>query len=148
MASFNLHIFAAEKVFYEGLCEYLVIPTVKGQYGILAHHSNMIAAVVAGEIMFRKAGKERGENEKEDKVIASVSAGLVKVEDNDVLVLVDSIERPEEIDENRARKAAAKAKEEMLQKRTVQEYRQAQAHLARAINRLKVKGRIKGVNGG
>ena len=147
MASFNLHIFAAEKVFYEGSCEYLVIPTVKGQYGILAQHSNMIAAVVAGEIMFRKAGKER-EEEKEDKVIASVSAGLVKVEDNDVLVLVDSIERPEEIDENRARKAAAKAKEEMLQKRTVQEYRQAQAHLARAINRLKVKGRIKGVNGG
>ena len=133
---FILHIYAAEKVFYEGPCEYLVIPTVKGQYGILAHHSNMISAIVAGEIAFRK-----GENE--DKIIASVSTGLVKVEDNDVLVLVDSIERPEEIDENRARKAAAKAKEEMLQKRTVQEYRQAQAHLARAINRLKVKGRMR-----
>ena len=64
---------------------------------------------------------------------------MVKVEDNDVLVLVDSAERPEEIDTNRAERAVAEAKEAMLQKKTVQEYKMAQAHLARAINRLRVK---------
>ncbi len=56
-----------------------------------------------------------------------------------MLVLVDSAERPEEIDANRAQRAAAEAKEAMLQKKTVQEYKMAQAHLARAINRLRVK---------
>jgi F-type H+-transporting ATPase subunit epsilon len=70
------------------------------------------------------------------------SSGLVKVENNEVLVLVDSAERPEDIDENRAKRAAAEAKEAMLQKRSIQEYQQAQANLARAINRLRIKNNV------
>ncbi len=73
---------------------------------------------------------------------AAVSSGLVKVENNEVLVLVDSAERPEDIDENRAKRAAAEAKEAMLQKRSIQEYQQAQANLARAINRLRIKSNV------
>ena len=131
MEIFILRIYAAEKVFYEGECKSLIIPAVNGQFGVLAHHSNMIAAIVPGILSYK--------NKEGEEVVASVSSGLIKVEDNDVLVLVDSIERPEEIDVNRAKKAAAKAKEELLQKRTVQEYKQAQANLARAISRLKLK---------
>ena len=58
-----------------------------------------------------------------------------------VLVLVDAAERPEEIDKNRAERAAAAAKEALLQKRSIREYRLAEANLARAINRLRVKSR-------
>ena len=74
-----------------------------------------------------------------ETVTAAVSPGLVKVEDNDVLVLVESAERPEEIDANRARRDADAAKEAMLQQHSLREYRTAQANLARAINRLRVK---------
>ena len=63
------------------------------------------------------------------------------LENGEVLILVDSCERPEEIDVNRAKKAEAKAKEELLQKKSIQEYQSAKLHLARAINRLKVKKR-------
>jgi hypothetical protein len=48
-----------------------------------------------------------------------------------------TLERPEEIDENRARRAAEEAKEAMLQQRSQQEYLQAQADLSRALSRLK-----------
>jgi F-type H+-transporting ATPase subunit epsilon len=71
---------------------------------------------------------------------AFVSSGLIEVEDNHVILLIDSVERPEEIDENRARLAEDAAKEEILQKRSMQEYQLAQARLARATNRLRVKG--------
>ena len=71
---------------------------------------------------------------------AAVSNGLVKVENGEVLVLVDTIERPEEIDANRARRDADAAKEALLQKKSIQEYRSAQANLARALSRLRVKG--------
>ena len=47
-------------------------------------------------------------------------------------------ERPEEIDANRARRAADQAKEALLQKRSIQEYRVAQYNLARAMSRLRV----------
>ena len=132
MSTFNLSILAADCPFYEGPCESLVVPTSSGQYGILAHHSNMISAIIPGTLTFRT--ENGGEMQ-----VASVSNGLVKIEDNDVLVLVDTAERPEEIDENRARLAADQAREEMLQKRSIQEYRAAQAHLSRALARLRVK---------
>ena len=132
MNTFKTHILAASNTFYEGECESLIVPTADGQYGILAGHCDIISAVVPGKMTYRVPG---GENQ-----IAAVSGGLVKVEDGEVLVLVDSAERPEEIDANRARRAADRAREEMIQKRSIQEYRMAQANLARALNRLRVKG--------
>lgn len=131
MNSFTIHILASEHLFYEGPCESLVVPTIRGQYGILAGHSNLISAVAPGELSFRIPG--------EKEQVLAVSEGMVKVEHNDVLVLVDTAERPEDIDVNRAKRAAEEAKEMMLQKRSIQEYRTAQAQLARALNRLRVK---------
>ena len=74
--------------------------------------------------------------------IAAVSAGLIKIENDDVLVLVDAAERPEEIDANRAQRAADEAKETLLQKRSILEYRLAQSNLARAVNRLRIKQHV------
>lgn len=131
MNVFHVSILAADSVFYEGPCESLIVPALEGQYGILANHSNMICAVLPGKLSYRIPG--------EPMRIASVSPGLVKIENNEVLVLVDSAERPEEIDENRARREADEAKEALLQKRSLQENRIAHMQLARAINRIRVK---------
>ena len=109
----------------------LVFPTVEGQYGVLAHHRNMIAAVVPGILYYTLPDHQ--------KKMAAVSNGMIKVEDNEVLVLVDSAEHPEDIDAIRAKREADMAKEAMLQKKSIREYHLAQANLARAINRLKVK---------
>ena len=131
MNSFRLHIFAADRVFFEGDCVSLIVPTNQGQYGVQAHHSNMIAALVPGMLTYRlPEGESRN---------AAVSAGMIKVEANDVLVLVDAAERPEDIDAIRARRKADEAREVLLQKRSQQEYRTAEATLARALNRLRVK---------
>ncbi len=132
MNTFQVHILAADRIFYEGPCESLVVPTVDGEAGVLAHHSNIIAAIVPGELRCQAPGQPLQR--------AAVSEGLIKVEDNDVLVLVDTAERPEEIDANRARRAADQAREALLQKKSIQEYRTAQTNLARALNRLKVRG--------
>ena len=113
MDTFQVHILAADRTLYEGPCVSLTIPASDGERGILAHHASMMAAIVPG---------------------------MVKVENNEVLVLVDSAERPEEIDEARARREADQAREAILQKKSRQEYQLAQATLARALNRLRVKG--------
>ena len=65
----------------------------------------------------------------------------MKVENGEVLILVDTAERPEDIDANRARRDADAAKEAMLQKKSIMEYQAAQATLARAVSRLRVKHR-------
>ncbi|MEE0968872.1 MAG: ATP synthase F1 subunit epsilon [Clostridia bacterium] len=131
MNTFALNVLAAEKPFFDGECISLVIPTSDGQYGIQAKHNNMIAAIVPGEL---KITTPDG-----NIIIAAVSEGLVKVENNQVLILVDTLELPEEIDENRAKRSAEQAKEAILQKKSIQDYISAQAKMARAIGRLRVK---------
>lgn len=131
MKTFNVHLLSAHRTFYEGECESLVVPAVDGQYGVLAGHSNTITAIVPGKLTFRAPGREERE--------AAISSGIMKVEDNDVLVLADSILLPEEIDEQRAEREAAQAKEAMMQKLSIQEYYSAQAQLARAVSKLKIR---------
>ena len=133
MESFQVHVLAADRTFYEGPCVSLTIPTSDGEQGILAHHSDMIAAVLPGTLRYQVPDGP--------VQLAAVSSGLVKIEKNEVLVLVDSVERPEEIDAARARREADEAREAMLQKKSRQEYQLAQASLARAMNRLRVKAR-------
>ncbi len=133
MEPFQVHILAVDRTFYEGPCLSMTIPTSDGEYGILAHHSNMIAAIQPGILRYQIPG--------EPPHLAAISPGMIKVEKNDVLVLVDSAERPEEIDAARARREAKEAQEILLQKESRQEYRVAQATLARALNRLRVKSR-------
>ena len=131
MEVFQVHILAADKNFYEGPCVSLTISTSDGEQGILAHHSAMISAIRPGMLRYQTP---EGPVQK-----AAVSSGMVKIEKNEVLVLVDSVERPEEIDAARAQREADEAREAMLQKKSRQEYQLAQATLARAMNRLRVK---------
>ena len=127
---FHLRVLAADRPFYEGSCVSLTVPAVDGSMGILAGHSNTIAALIPGAMSVTLPDGQRR--------TAAVSGGLIKVENNEVLVLVDCAERPEEIDTNRAKRAEAKAREALLQKQSIQEYKFTQATLARAINRLRV----------
>ncbi len=133
METFQVHILAADKTFYEGPCVSLTVPTSDGEFSILAHHSNMIAAIQPGTLLYQAPGEE--------SCRAAVSPGMVKVEQNDVLVLVDSAERPEDIDAIRAQKEIDESREALLQKRSPFEHQVAQATLARAVNRLRVKNR-------
>ncbi len=131
MELFRLRVLASDVSFFDGLCRSVTVPCVDGELGILAHHSNLIAAVVPGELRFQpEEGAPR---------TAAVSSGLLKIEGGEMLLLVDTAERPEDIDANRARRAADAAREAILQKRSIQEYRSAQADLARAVSRLRAK---------
>ena len=79
MSSFRVHILAASHTFFDGDCESLIVPTSEGQYGILAGHSNTISAIVPGKLTYRVPGGS--------PQYAAVSAGLVKIENGEGLVL-------------------------------------------------------------
>lgn len=130
MSEFMLSVLAADRPFYVGACVSLILPTSEGQYGVLAHHANTIAAVVPGLLRFTLPNGEVRS--------AAVSEGMVKIENNEVLLLVHAAERPEDIDLRRAERDAQEAKEALLQKQSIMEYRAAEAYLSRALNRLRV----------
>ena len=131
MTEFDLKILEADSCFYDGKCVSVVVSTTEGLYGVMAHHENMISALVIGEIKYTTPDMVEH--------YASISGGLMKVEDNEVLILVESIENPEDIDEERVSKEEREMSEYLLEKRSIEEYEIAQARMARAINRLKIK---------
>ena len=129
MDNFKLQIMASDHMVFDGDAQSVSLPTTEGSVGILAHHSNIIMAVVPGEITYRTA------NGDEETVI--VSDGLLKVENGEVMILVDTAERPDEIDEARAQRAEERAREELKRANTNRDIALASAELSRAMNRIR-----------
>lgn len=129
MNTFWLKVIASDKIFYEGRCEKLILPTPDGEFGVLAHHENMVVAVEIGELKLKPEGGEW--------ITAAVSKGFAEIINNRVAILVNAAERPEDIDVKRAQEAKERAEERMRQKQSIQEYHLSQASLARAMARLK-----------
>lgn len=130
MSTFWLKIVASDHTFYNGNCETLVVPAHDGEMGILPHHETMILAVQEGELRFRVSGETQWRE-------AIVGRGIVQVANNRVTMLVDTAERPEDIDEVRAREALERAEEQLRQKQSLREFKMTQASMARALSRLK-----------
>lgn len=131
MSTFALHILAPDGVLYDGPCEALTAPGSDGQFGILAQHNNMIAGIVPGKFSYTVPG--------EKKKFLAVSYGFMKVTGDEVLVMVDAAERPENIDAARAQREADAAAEEMLQNKSLRDYKMAEANRAKAMNRLRIR---------
>ena len=133
MNEFNLHIIEADDDFFNGKCVSVVILTVDGMLGIQAMHENLVAAVNIGVIKYTLPDGTRCH--------AAISNGIVKVENNEVLVIVELAEDPDEIDVERATQEAEAARDVLAGKTDRLNYRAAKGMLARAANRLKIQKR-------
>ena len=132
MSEFYLKMISSNGVFYEGMCNSLIVPAPDGERAVMAHHEELMIAVTEGEARFRK-------QEGEDFSCVVVGRGYCQVANNRVVFLAETMERPEEIDEKRAREALERASERLRQKQSIHEYYHSKAALARAMARLKTR---------
>ena len=72
-----------------------------------------------------------------------VGDGIAEVTPTFVLLLVDSAERPEDIDRNRAEAARIRAEERLQHKQSMHEYYQSKIALDRAMQRLQTAAKYK-----
>ncbi|HUD20963.1 MAG TPA: F0F1 ATP synthase subunit epsilon [Candidatus Saccharimonadales bacterium] len=78
---FKVSVLSAEKTVFEGDVECLLIPSTRGQVAILPLHTPMILLMTAGIVYVVQNQKK--------KKITEVKTGIVRVDDNDVYVLVN-----------------------------------------------------------
>ena len=116
-------------VFYDDRASEIILPCIDGQYAILADHEELVLAIYNGKMIIRDSIG--------DKIEAVVGVGSAQIANNRVIVLVDTAEKPKDIDRRRAQRALERAEEEMRQNNSIKEYYQAQAAMARALSRLK-----------
>ena len=128
MAVLNLEIITPEKPVFKDQIEAVTIPGTMGSFQVLKDHAPLISSFDVGIIKVKNNSKEN---------FFTTSGGTIEVNENQVLVLADSIENINDIDENRAEKARQRA-EERLKKKSEENIDEARARAAlnRALNRL------------
>ncbi|HNU85970.1 MAG: F0F1 ATP synthase subunit epsilon [Pseudomonadota bacterium] len=127
-----LEIVTPEKLAYSGTVDEVTCPGSEGEFGVLRGHASLLSAIKFGELSYLKDGK---------RVSYAVNTGYAEVTGSKVTVLVETAERADQIDVDRARRAK-EAAEQKLAKFTKEdpEYDRAKIALERAEARLKIAG--------
>ncbi len=128
-SAYFFRIIASSGIIFEGKIRTVIFNTIDGQLEIQAHHEEMVIAVELGSLRFQLPDGEWRRY--------IVGIGTAQVANNRCTILVDTCEKPEDIDRNRAMAALERAKEQMQLKRSIEEYKMSKASMARALIRLK-----------
>lgn len=132
MSTFSLQIVTPDGLFFDGQAEKLVVRTVTGDVCILARHCNFVTALGMGEAQVFL------ENEKRT---AACIGGMLSVTEGNVRLVPTTFEWAEDIDEERAARAAERAQAMLAEKKSAREFEMAQARLKRALVRGSVARR-------
>jgi F-type H+-transporting ATPase subunit epsilon len=98
----SVQIVTAERqVLAEDDVDMVVAPGAEGVVGILPRHAPLLTTLLQGIIRVKKGGGEEA---------MSVSGGFLQVARDRVLILADTAERAEEVDERRAEEARERAR--------------------------------------
>ncbi len=102
-------------------------PGDDGLFGILPRHAAMTSLTTSGLLRAKTGGGETVE--------MVVHDGFAQVADNTVTVLTRSAEKPDEIDLDRARRAAERARKRLATRQAEIDFVRAQMSLQRALIR-------------
>ena len=129
-AELTLEIVTPERVAFRGTVDEVTIPGTEGEFGVLKGHAPLLSSVGDGELSFlRDHAKTR----------YAVHTGYAEVSAAKVTVLVESAERADEIDRDRAARAKQRAEENLTKlQKDDWEFERARLALIRAVTRLNV----------
>ncbi|MFP4248990.1 MAG: ATP synthase F1 subunit epsilon [Armatimonadota bacterium] len=107
-----------------------------GQLGVMARHAPMVARLRTGSAVVTEAGGNT-------RWLAAVQ-GIIRVTEDEVVMLVNAAEEAEDIDVERAQRALQRAQHRLSSREDETDISRAKLALARAATRLEVAGRVGG----
>lgn len=125
--TFLLKIITPERLFFEGEAEMVEFNTTEGQIGVYKNHVPTTVIVNPGILTITQS-----DGEKE----AALHAGFVEILQDQVTILAEAVEWPDEIDEDRAKSAKERAERRLQAKEAGIDEDRAQIALMRALTRI------------
>ncbi len=125
--TFKLRIISPERTFYEGEAIMLECRTTEGEIGILKNHIPLTAVLAPGVARIR---------ESETVVKAALISGFIEILQDQVTVLAEIAEWPDEIDVKRAEEAKIRAERRLQEKAAGTNLARASLALQRSIARI------------
>jgi F-type H+-transporting ATPase subunit epsilon len=131
MGKLFLEVVTPEKVVVSQEVDMVVAPGTEGEFGVLPSHVLFLSGIIPGEMRYNLGS---------ETVSLVVSTGFAEVSDDKVSILVDAAERGIEVDIERAKQAADRARERLAKGKSAEDidYSRAEVALKRAIARIKV----------
>ena len=129
--AFKLRVISPDRIFYEGESIFLELNTTEGQIGIYKDHVPMTYIIEPGVLRITES-----ENSVKE---AALHSGFIQILQEEITILAETVEWPEEIDENRAKEAQIRAERRLAMKEADINARRAELALRRALTRQEVK---------
>ena len=122
----RLDIVTPDRLLLSEEVDEVTFPGSEGYLGILPGHLPLLTTLGIGILSYHRGGR---------KFVFAASGGFAEVLGDRVIVMASSVERPEEVDVERARSAKERA-ERLLASRESVDVERAMAALLRAVSRL------------
>ncbi|MBN2898221.1 MAG: F0F1 ATP synthase subunit epsilon [Clostridia bacterium] len=129
-STFNLNIVTPDKDFFSGDVDMIIVRTVEGDMGILRNHEPVVAPLAIGSLKIKKTGGSFEE--------AACSGGFINITEDEVTIITDAAEWAQEIDVDRAKTSAERAKKHLESAGEHVDILRAKASMARAMNRINI----------
>ena len=126
---FRLEIVTPDKRFFDEEVEMAIVRTSEGDIGILKNHEPLVAPLAIGGIRIKQNGEFKD---------AACSSGFMTIDEDKIMIITDSAEWASEIDLERAKEAAERAKRRLEHKQDDLDVLRAKISLQKAINRISV----------
>jgi F-type H+-transporting ATPase subunit epsilon len=126
---FALEVITPERTVLSTQAVSVSAPGIEGGFQVLFEHAPLLSALETGRVVVRLTDGT-------DQVYAT-SGGFLEVRDNTVLLLLESAERPQDIDVQRAEAARDRARKRLTDRPPDVDAVRAEAALHRALNRLR-----------
>lgn len=127
--NFTLKIITPDRVFYEEEVTMVEFNTVEGEVGIYKDHIPMTMIVAPGILTITREEEVRN---------AALHSGFAEVLPDQVTILAEIIEWPEEIDLSRAEESKGRAEERIKEHAPGTDMDRAELSLKRAVARIEV----------
>ena len=127
--SFQLRIVTPDRIFYEGEVSMVEFNTTEGEIGIYKKHVPTTVIISPGILTITET-----DGTKE----AALHAGFAEILQDEVVIMAEIVEWPEEIDLKRAEAARERAEERLRSKTPETDVLRAETALQRALARIHV----------
>lgn len=127
--TFLLEVVTPEKLVLSEEVQFVVVPAVEGELGVLRNHAPLVCGITVGVMRYTLPDGTRRN--------VAVGEGFMEVIDNEVKVLTETAEHGRDVDILRAKAAKERAERRLQAREDNLNYTRARLALARAMARIK-----------
>lgn len=128
---FALKVMCPDRTFFEGEADMVEMNTTEGYIGVYPGHIPIATVLAPGILVIHNDGELKR---------AALHSGFASISPDNIMILAEVAEWPDEIDLNRAEEARVRAERRLSGTESGIDIKRAEAALKRSLTRISIKG--------